>query len=62
MSLTSTYYPTEFTCATCGSGVELWTETMWTSAYPAGKVRNRKYVCRRDRAHDLGTLEVPVQP
>jgi predicted RNA-binding Zn-ribbon protein involved in translation (DUF1610 family) len=58
MSLTETHDPTEFHCGTCGSEVVLRTQTMFTSASPAGKVRSRRYLCRRDSAHDLGPLVV----
>lgn len=58
MSLIETHDPTEFHCGTCGSEVVLRTETMFTSAYPTGKVRSRRYQCRREVAHDLGPLVV----
>lgn len=54
MSLTETHDPTEFRCGTCGSDVVLKTQTMFTSAAPAGQVRSRRYICRRDSSHDLG--------
>ena len=58
MSLTETHDPTEFECGTCGSEVILRTQTMFTSASPAGTVRDRRYLCRRDSTHDLGPLVV----
>lgn len=56
MGMTETHDPTEFTCRTCGSEVILKTRAMFTSAYPAGKVRDRRYACRRDSSHDVGPL------
>lgn len=62
MSLTENHDPTPFRCAACGSEVILVTQTMFTSAYPGGKVRSRNHQCRRDSTHDIGTLEVTIKP
>jgi hypothetical protein len=62
MALTAIDDPTEFTCATCGSEVILRTQMMFTSAAPAGTVKDRRYICRRDPRHDVGELTVTLPP
>ena len=59
-ALTAIDDPTGFTCATCGSEVILRTQMMFTSAAPAGAVKDWRHICRRDPAHDVGELTVAL--